>query len=65
MPVTIEPQERDDHYSVNGKTVYKDQDGNFMADEPLTDIEKGFFREYRKALEVLTKPVPMKATFTV
>lgn len=63
MPVVIEPQDKDDHFSVNDKTVYRDHNGDMVASEELTDTERQFLRQYLKALTVMETPRPMTATF--
>lgn len=56
MSVKIAPMKEYNHYTVNGKIVYKDSNENWIASPSLTDIEKRFFNEYRNCLENVNIP---------
>lgn len=48
MPVEIKTITRGEEYTVNGKSVYKDSNGNWVAREELTESEFVAFRRHKK-----------------
>lgn len=62
MSVKIEPLENGE-YSVNGKTVYKDHNDNWIGSPSCTSIEKKFFNEYINTVERLEVKRPLIATY--
>lgn len=50
MSVRIEPIEDHERYSVNGKEVYKDGNGNWLQHQELTTYEMNAFNNYKKAV---------------
>lgn len=52
-PMSIEIREvtKNDEYTVNGKCVYKDSNGNWIAREELTEAEYVEFRRHIKIKE--------------
>lgn len=38
-------------FEVNGKTIYKDGNGNWVAQEELTPAEQNSFKQHLKAIE--------------
>ena len=51
MAVKIERSD-DGNYTVNGKFIHRDMNGNFSSEEELTYTEHRTFREYIKAQEL-------------
>jgi hypothetical protein len=50
MSVTILPVVDHESYNVNGKEVYKDSNGNWIARQELSTQETMAFSNYRKAV---------------
>jgi hypothetical protein len=50
MSVTIKPTEHENCYSVNGKTVYKDMNNNWVQTVELTTAELNAFNGYKKSI---------------
>ena len=50
MSVTINPVIDHESYNVNGKEIYKDTNGNWIARQELTTQETMAFGNYRKAV---------------
>ena len=48
MPIEIVEVTKNDEYTVNGKCVYKDSNGNWITREELTEAEYVEFRRYMK-----------------
>lgn len=48
--ITIKPIEKGERYEVNGKTVYIDSNGNWIATEELTVNEGKAFNNYKNAI---------------
>jgi hypothetical protein len=46
--VTILPIEDHQQYSVNGHTVYKDTNGNYISRTDMSDTENRAFRRYKQ-----------------
>jgi hypothetical protein len=46
--ITIKPIVEHESYSVNGKEVYKDTNGNWLAREELTASELKSFHEHKR-----------------
>lgn len=50
MSVKIKPIVDHESYDVNGKEVYSDRNGNWIARDELTVQERNAFNNYRKAV---------------
>ena len=50
MSVVINPITDHELYEVNGKEIYKDSNGNWIAREEFTQQERNAFQNYRKAV---------------
>lgn len=50
MSVKIIPILDHEQYTVNGKIVYKDYEGNWLVKEELTTQEQKAFNNYKKAI---------------
>lgn len=50
MSVIIIPIEKNETYSVNGKTVHRDMNGNWISNQELTINERTAFNNYKKAV---------------
>ena len=55
MSVKIKPLEKGEKYEVNGKEVYLDSNGNWIATQELTLNEVQAFQNYRKLIINNTK----------
>lgn len=51
MSITIKPIAADELYEVNGKELYKDSNGNWIARIELTNQECIAFNNYMKAIQ--------------
>jgi hypothetical protein len=60
MSVRIEPKTDHESYSVNGKEVYKDNNGNWIQRQELTSQELNAFNNYKKT--VIENPAFKKHT---
>lgn len=57
--IRIKPIVEFESYDVNGKEIYKDTNGNWVAREELTPNEAKAFREHKsKAIEAPPQPSP-------
>ena len=64
--ITIVPITDHEVYEVNGKEIYKDSNGNWIAREEFTQQERNTFTNYKKA--VISNPnfkKHTKATYKV
>ena len=50
MSIVINPISDHELYEVNGKEIYKDSNGNWIAREEFTQQERNSFQNYRKAV---------------
>ena len=50
MSIRILPIKDNESYTVNGKEIYKDSNGNYIARNELTTMEHNAFRNYKKAV---------------
>lgn len=50
MSIVINPISDHELYEVNGKEIYKDSNGNWIAREEFTKQERNAFQNYRKAV---------------
>jgi phage terminase large subunit len=50
MSIVINPISDHELYEVNGKEIYKDSNGNWIAREEFTQQERNAFQNYRKAV---------------
>ena len=50
MSIVIRPITDHEVYEVNGKEIYKDSNGNFIAREEFTQQERNAFTNYKKAV---------------
>lgn len=50
MSVRIQPVVDNESYSVNGKLIYKDSNGNYVAQVELTTQEANAFNNYKKSI---------------
>lgn len=50
MSVLIQPIKEHELYEVNGKEIYKDHNGNWVAREEFTHHERNAFHNYKKAI---------------
>lgn len=50
MSIVINPISDYELYEVNGKEIYKDSNGNWIAREEFTQQERNAFQNYRKAV---------------
>lgn len=50
MSVTIKPIVSHESYEVNGKEIYKNANGDYMAKQEFTSNELKAFENYRKAV---------------
>lgn len=50
MPVIISPITDHERYNVNNKEIYKDGNGNWIARQELSQMEKNAFNNYKKAV---------------
>lgn len=50
MSILIKPITDHEMYDVNGKEIYKDGNGNWIAQDELTQQERNAFSNYRKAV---------------
>ena len=50
MSIVINPISDHELYEVNGKEIYKDSNGNWIAREEITQQERNAFQNYRKAV---------------
>lgn len=50
MSIVINPISDNELYEVNGKEIYKDSNGNWIAREEFTQQERNAFQNYRKAV---------------
>ena len=50
MSIVINPISDHELYEVNGKEIYKDSNGNWIAREEFTQQERNTFQNYRKAV---------------
>lgn len=46
--ITIIPHEDHQQYSVNGHTIYKDSNGNYISRTDLSTAENAAFRRYKQ-----------------
>ena len=50
MSIVINPISDHELYEVNGKEIYKDSNGNWIAREEFTQQERNAFQNYRKVV---------------
>ena len=50
MSIVINPISDHELYEVNGKEIYKDSNGNWIAWEEFTQQERNAFQNYRKVV---------------
>lgn len=50
MSIVINPISDHELYEVNGKEIYKDSNGNWIAREEFTQQERNAFQNYRKTV---------------
>lgn len=50
MSIIIQPIDKGEKYEVNGKVVYLDSNGNWIATQELTANEGKAFNNYRNAV---------------
>lgn len=50
MSVVIKPIVDGSQYEINGKDIYKDTNGNWIARQELTTQELNAFNNYKKAI---------------
>lgn len=50
MAVVIDPIVDHERYNVNNKEIYKDSNGNYIARQELSQMEKNAFYNYKKAV---------------
>lgn len=66
MTITIIPLTDHESYNVNGHTVYKDSNENYISRTDMSDMELRAFRRYKTA--VIDNPIfktHTKATYKV
>ena len=51
MAVEIKEIKKHEEYEVNGKTIYKDGNGNWIAQEELTEREFQEWKRHKKLIE--------------
>ncbi len=50
MLIRIVPIKDNESYTVNGKEIYKDSEGNYIARTEMSTMELNAFRNYKKAV---------------